>query len=82
VGSAYAYPDYSTRAVGRSYVNLDCPMINLDCPVMFAIIGVPRGGPGAALDCPARKSRTVRPCPWAPMCQAVMATVVFSLDMS
>jgi hypothetical protein len=29
----------------------DCLMVNLDCSVVFATIGVPRGGPGASLDC-------------------------------
>jgi hypothetical protein len=27
-----------------------------DCPVVFATIGAPRGGPGAAPDCKARKA--------------------------
>jgi hypothetical protein len=39
----YAYPVYL--------------VVNLNCPVVFAIIGVPHGGPGVAPDCPAGKAR-------------------------
>jgi hypothetical protein len=32
-------------------------VVNPNCSVVFAIIGTPRGGPGAAPGCPARKAR-------------------------
>jgi hypothetical protein len=41
VGSAYAYPF--------------CPVVHPNWPVVFAIIGEPRGIPGAVPDCPAGK---------------------------
>jgi hypothetical protein len=72
-------------------------MVSLNCPIVFAIIGAPRGGPGAVQPrtvrqrksdglCKGRtvwaKARTVRPCPGAPIRQAGTTTVVFVLDMS
>jgi hypothetical protein len=46
------YPDCPAQTVERSDTKLDCPMVNLDCPVVFTTRGVPRGGPGVALDGP------------------------------
>jgi hypothetical protein len=69
-----------TQAVRRFDTNPNFLMVNLDCPLVFATIGVPRGGPSASSDYPAGKvgrlckARTVRakvrmikPCPRAPI---------------
>jgi hypothetical protein len=45
-----------TQAAGRFDAKPDFPMVNLDYPLVFATIGVPRGGLGASSDYPSGKA--------------------------